>query len=77
MTFASKLLQLMQDRGWSVSDLAQHAGLSFTTVRSYTAKGKNKRLPTLVNALRLATALGVSLEEFKECSDLIRDDDSD
>ena len=77
MTFASKLQQLMQAKGWSVSDLAQASGLSFPTVRSYTASGKNRRFPTLGNAIKLAEALEVSLEEFKECTDLLKDGSSD
>lgn len=76
MLFGDKLRQLMQDRKWSVSDLAQKSGLSFPTVRAYVAKNKAKRLPTLANAIKLATAFGVSLEEFRDCTDLLTDDKS-
>ena len=69
MSFRDKLLALMRAKGWSVSDLAKASGLSFPTVRSYTSKGRNARLPTLTNAFRLATALGVSVDEFRQCDD--------
>ena len=74
MTFSQKLRLLMQEKGWSVSDLAQAAGLAFPTVRSYTAKGKNGRIPTLANAFKLATALGVNVEVFKECDNFATGD---
>jgi transcriptional regulator with XRE-family HTH domain len=77
MTFRAKLLELMAVREWSVSDLARESGLTFPTVRSYTSTGKNRRLPTLVNAIKLAEALGVSLEEFKDCTDLVKPDKDD
>lgn len=74
VTFRSKLLELMDAKGWSVSDLAQAASLSFPTVRSYTSRGKNARLPNLHNAFRLAEALGVSVEVFRECEDFLKDE---
>jgi transcriptional regulator with XRE-family HTH domain len=75
MTFRDTLLQLMVVKGWSVNDLARESGLSFATVRSYTSKkGKGGRLPTLGNALKIAAALGVSVEVFKDCSDIVKAD---
>lgn len=69
MTFAEKLRSLMETKGWSVSDLAKASGLSFPTVRSYTAKGKAARIPNLSNAFKLAGALGVSVDVFSTCDD--------
>lgn len=73
MQFRERLLELMNERGWSVNDLARESGLPYPTVRSYTSGGKAKRLPTLVNAAKLAKALGVSVEVFVECSDIQSD----
>jgi transcriptional regulator with XRE-family HTH domain len=74
VTFAQKISTLLKEKGWSVSDLAQASGLTFPTVRSYTAKGKNARIPNLANAFKLADALGVSVEAFKECEDFANGD---
>lgn len=69
-----KLLTLMKQKDWSVSDLADAAGLSFPTVRSYTAKGSNARLPNVRNLLKLAKALKVKFEELATCDDFTTDD---
>jgi DNA-binding Xre family transcriptional regulator len=74
MTFRQKLLDLMRSREWSVSKLAQESGLSFPTVRSYTASGKNNRLPNVRNLFKIAAALGVAIEEFRKCEEFVNGD---
>ena len=57
MTFAEQLQRLTEDR--IKSKLSLRAGLPATAINDYIAKG---HLPNAVKALRLARALGVSLE---------------
>ena len=52
--------QLRADRGWRLYDLSGISGASMSTVASV-EKG---RLPTLNNALRIASAFGVSVHEI-------------
>jgi transcriptional regulator with XRE-family HTH domain len=74
MDLRTKLLQLMQERGWSVNALAQKSGLSFPTVRSYlSTKPSGKRLPSVANLLKLAKALEVNLEDLAGCDDFVKD----
>lgn len=51
---------LRAKRGWRLYDLSNVSGVSMTTVASV-EKG---RLPTLNNALRIASAFGVSVHEI-------------
>ena len=51
---------LRAKRGWRLYDLSNVSGVSISTVASV-EKG---RLPTLNNALRIASALGVSVHEI-------------
>jgi DNA-binding XRE family transcriptional regulator len=52
--------ELRADRGWRLYDLSNASGVSMSTVASL-EKG---RLPTLNNALRIASAFGVSVHEI-------------
>jgi DNA-binding XRE family transcriptional regulator len=52
--------ELRADRGWRLYDLSNLSGVSMSTVASV-EKG---RLPTLNNALRIASAFGVSVHEI-------------
>lgn len=57
MTFHEKVTRLCEDR--NKSKLSRRAGLSSTGISSYIAKGC---LPRLDIALRIARAIGVSLD---------------
>jgi len=52
--------ELRAKRGWRLYDLSNASGVSMSTVASI-EKG---RLPTLNNALRIASAFGVSIHEI-------------
>jgi len=64
MTFADTLRELRQKAGLSQSQLALAAGLSLGVVRDY--EQKTGVLPSLPSAFRLADALGVGVEVFRE-----------
>lgn len=52
--------ELRAERGWRLYDLSNVSGVSITTV----AGVEKGRLPTLNNALRIASAFGVSVHEI-------------
>jgi DNA-binding XRE family transcriptional regulator len=52
--------ELRAERGWRLYDLSNASGVSMSTVASV-EKG---RLPTLNNALRIASAFGVSVHKI-------------
>jgi putative transcriptional regulator len=62
MSFAIRLRELRLARGLSREELAGLAGLGRGTVRDYE---QGHREPTLKSAIRLAEALGVSVDEFR------------
>jgi transcriptional regulator with XRE-family HTH domain len=62
MSFATRLRELREEKGLSREDLSQLCGLGRGTVRDYE---QGRREPTLGSAFRLADALGVSVEEFR------------
>jgi len=55
--------QLLQARGWSISELMRRSGLSYPTVWQL-ARGKNKGPISLDTALAIARAFEVSLAEL-------------
>jgi DNA-binding Xre family transcriptional regulator len=55
-----RLLEVMDERGWSVFDLAQRAGVS-TATRTKLRMGRGKAMPETLE--RLAAALGVKPEK--------------
>jgi len=57
---ALSVYELRAERGWRLYDLSNVSGVSMSTVASV-EKG---RLPTLNNALRIASAFGVSVHEI-------------
>jgi transcriptional regulator with XRE-family HTH domain len=65
-TFAEKIKRLREAAGLTQAQLAQGAGLSLGIVRDYE---QSKKEPTLRSAFKLAEALGVSCEAFKDCLD--------
>lgn len=70
MTFAQKLRQLRDAAGLSETALAEKAGLTFGAVHGYGLEGQGFRMPSLPAAVRMANALGVSVEVFASCSDV-------
>jgi transcriptional regulator with XRE-family HTH domain len=64
MTFAEKLRELRDAAGLSEAKLAGASGLTFSTVHGY---GLGRRKPSFEAAVRLARALGVSVESFAGC----------
>src|SRR4051794_25083640 len=62
-TFAEKLRDLREQRGWTQASLADRSGVPLGTLRDYE---QGKRGPLLSNAEKLARALGVSLDVFRQ-----------
>jgi transcriptional regulator with XRE-family HTH domain len=65
-TFAEKLKELRKKAGLSQSGLSQKSGLSLGVIHDYE---QAKKIPNLRSAFKLAEALGVSCEAFKDCID--------
>jgi transcriptional regulator with XRE-family HTH domain len=63
MDFGPKLKQLRQESGMTQVELAAKAGLSQGVITNYE---RGFRTPTLENALLIAKALGLPVEEFAE-----------
>jgi transcriptional regulator with XRE-family HTH domain len=60
--YLENLVSLRKQRGWSQEKLAQESGISYNTLIKLERKGiKNPKIETVV---RLADALGVSLDEL-------------
>jgi putative transcriptional regulator len=57
----NKLREIMKEQGRTQKWLSQTVGVSETTISSYM---KNKSIPTLPVALRIANALGKSVEDI-------------
>ena len=60
-TFAARLTALREARGWTVYRLAKETGLSAQTLHNL----EGGSAPGWQTVLRLAQALGVSVEEFR------------
>jgi transcriptional regulator with XRE-family HTH domain len=59
VTFAQKLTEWLQLKGWSRAQLAEAAGLKPTLLTNYVARSS---VPQIDNALKIARAMGVSLD---------------
>jgi lambda repressor-like predicted transcriptional regulator len=55
------ILPLLEQRGWSILDWANEAGVSHTTVHDYL---ENRRSPFPSTRLKLAKSLGVSIQSL-------------
>ncbi|MFL5340225.1 MAG: helix-turn-helix domain-containing protein [Gemmataceae bacterium] len=64
MTFGDKLKALRQTAGLTQTDLAAKSGVSLGVIHDYE---QGKKEPTLRSAVRLAAALGLSIEVLAEC----------
>ena len=67
MTFAERLRQLRDARGWSEAKLAEASGLPVATVHNYSL---GRRKPSFAAVVKLARALGVTCEAFADCEDI-------
>jgi transcriptional regulator with XRE-family HTH domain len=63
MNFGEHLRRLREGAGLSRAELVRRAGVPASTLRGWEA---DRGFPTLPAALRLAEALGVSVERFAE-----------
>jgi len=68
MLFGERLKTLREAAGLSQASLARESGVSVGSVRGYE---QGRGLPSFVNAVALAAALGVSCESFRGCKDVI------
>jgi transcriptional regulator with XRE-family HTH domain len=71
MSFGVKLKQLRQEVGLSQTQLASASGVPVGTIRDYE---QSKRDPLLSSAQKLAEALGVSLDAFKDAGPAAKPD---
>jgi transcriptional regulator with XRE-family HTH domain len=67
MTFAERLRELRDAKGLSQAKLADASGVSFASVREY---GMSRRKPSFEAVVKLARALGVTVEAFADCEDV-------
>jgi transcriptional regulator with XRE-family HTH domain len=65
-TFGKKLRQLREDAGMTQEALARKIDMSLSIVRDYE---QGRKGPSAVSLFKLADALGVSCEVFKDCID--------
>jgi len=59
--FGSRVRRYRSSRGWTLEELAEHAGMHWTYVGSVE---RGERNLSLVNIVRLAHALGIGPEEL-------------
>ena len=67
--FSDNLLELMVDKGYSQSDLADLCGLSKATISSYINKRKVPGIKALVN---IAYELNISFDDLMDFGDRIK-----
>jgi transcriptional regulator with XRE-family HTH domain len=63
-TFAERLKHLREKAGLTQVTLSTSSGMSLGIIRDYE---QGKKEPALRSAFRLADALGVSVEAFRDC----------
>lgn len=56
----------LKKRKWTLRKLANESGINYETLRSYRYRGSE---PTYTNMCKIADALHVSLDDFREGSD--------
>ncbi len=71
VTFHKKLQQLLESKALSVHELAQQAGVPYTTLKAYFQKKKDgrHRLPTFGVVVAICKSLDVPTDYFADCSD--------
>lgn len=74
VTFGERLRALREERGWTQRELAERSGVPFPTVCNHE---QGRRNPSWPQAVKLAKALGVSLDVFGECDIVERGDAED
>jgi transcriptional regulator with XRE-family HTH domain len=65
-TFGEKLRQLRDGAGLTQEELARRAAIGVGAIRDYE---QGRKGPSVASLFKLAGALGVSCEEFKDCID--------
>ena len=58
-TFRSRLADMLRIKRWNKTRLAKETGISIVAISRYLSGDRN---PTLINAILIADALGVSLD---------------
>lgn len=61
MNVQERLLELMEQRGWTAYKLAKQAGLSETTISNIF---KRNQAPTLYTLERICNAFGITVSQF-------------
>lgn len=67
--FSNNLIELIRERGYTQSELAEVTGLSEATISSYINKRRIPKVPALLN---LALVLDCELEDLTGYVDLIK-----
>lgn len=62
---AEKITELRTEKGWSQTELAKRANIAQSHI-SYIEKDKRNKRPSFDTLVKLARALGVSVEELVE-----------
>ena len=70
--FARRLKETRQNLNKSMSDLAEETGLTASAISSY--EKEDGKTPSLINAQKIATALGVSLDWLSGMDEVQSDD---
>jgi transcriptional regulator with XRE-family HTH domain len=72
MTFREKLKTLRLEKGFSEARLADESGVMAGALHTYAIGSRTPSFPAVV---RIAKALGVSLDVFADCDDMQGDED--
>lgn len=70
MTFSEKLKELRLLKGISVKELVERSGLPRGTIDQYFM---GRRDPSALNLFKLAQALGVTCDDFRECTSSVEE----
>ena len=67
MKFKDKLRELRQLAGFTQEELAESSGVPVFTIRGHE---QGQRLPSWVVFMKLARALGATINDFEDCDEL-------
>ncbi|NEQ33130.1 MAG: helix-turn-helix transcriptional regulator [Leptolyngbya sp. SIO4C5] len=60
-----KIRELAAERGWTLKQVAEQAGVNYNTVKSY-ARTPNMNMADLETLYKLAQAFGIAMEDLME-----------